>query len=155
MMIPHSDTRKLKYAALFWLRIDQRCPFIATEVGEFLADCIGINAKKMIEIEVKVSLADLKKDATKPKHYFYRKGYDGNWIPNYFYYAVPPDLVEAAKAEVEAKHDNLYGVMAVDQSCSVVKRSARLREAVPSDKAKMTCALRMGSELIRFHEAWV
>lgn len=68
MKLEKSDALKLKYEALRWLRLEQRCAFIATEVGAFSADALD-------------------------------------------------------------------------------------RE--PSSRAKFVTALRMGSELIRFHEAWL
>jgi hypothetical protein len=155
MKLEKSDALKLKYEALRWLRLEQRCPFIATEAGAFSADALGINEKKMVEVECKRTLDDLRNDFRKPKHTAYSKGleWDRIWIPNQFYFAVTPDLVEAAQALVAQKAP-AYGIISQERF-RVVKRAQKLHDREPSSRAKFSLALRMGSELIRFHEAWV
>jgi len=69
MNLEKALSRQIKYKALLWLRIDQRCAFIASEVGGYNSDCLGVNEKKMIEIEVKTSMEDLKRDFSKHKHH--------------------------------------------------------------------------------------
>ena len=153
MKFEKSPALKAKYQALYWLRLKQRCPFIATEVGPFAADVMGINEVKMIEVEVKVSLNDFKADFNKRKHYLY--GNDSSrWIPNIFYFAVPTDIVGSCKKILEAKSFSKYGI--IDSGdWRVIKRAKKLHDREPSSKVKFTIALRMGSELLRFHEAWL
>lgn len=159
MKLAKTDSQKMKYQALLWLRIQQRCPFIATEVGQFNADVFGVNEKKSIEIEVKVSRSDLIADFKKWKHNQYTGQtygftHQAQWIPNQFYFAVPEALLEAAKLVLVQRKAEKYGLIQLE-GWKVVKRAAKLHEREPSNHIKFTCALRMGSELIRFHEAWV
>ncbi len=157
MKLERSETLELKYRALCWLRLEQRCAFIATECGSFSADVLGINEKKMIEVEVKVTESDLKADFKKPKHYAYLKTlgstWQQQWVPNLFYFAVPEELVEFAKAYIAEKNAP-YGVICL-KDFKVVKRARPLHDRPPSSHAKFVCALRMGSALLRFHEAWI
>lgn len=151
--------RTIKYQALRWLRIEQRCAFIATEVGAFNADVLGVNEKKMIEVEVKISKADLFDDIKKHKHQNYTGKYgtsfDKQWIPTHFYYAVPSELVEDCKKYFEKYSLENYGIIDADAGFSVVKRAGWLHKTEPNSNAKFRLALRMGSELLRFHEAWI
>jgi hypothetical protein len=153
----------MKFQALRWLRIEQRCMFIATEVGSYSADVIGINETKMIEVEIKVTFEDFKNDFRKPKHSQYTNEFDANyawykqWVPTHFYFAVTPDLVEKAKTYLEtAKGPRAkdYGIISLED-WKVVKRAKWLHKVPPNSRVKAVTALRMGSELIRFHEAWI
>lgn len=168
MRIEKSAAMKAKFEALRWLRIDQRCMFIATEVGNYSADVLGISEKKMIEIEVKVTFEDFKNDFRKYKHQLYNGVWNSSeegiarnqWIPTHFYFAVTPDLIEKVKDYLDSmnkeqyKRVDHYGVI----DCStwnVVKRAKWIHKNPPNNRVKCTTALRMGSELIRFHEAWL
>lgn len=160
MKFEKSAARKMKHRALLWLRLEQRCAFIATEAGNYSADVLGVNEKKIIEVEVKVSLEDIKADFKKWKHtrYHNSKGSSidltsgDSWVPTHFYFAVPPELVEPCKAEIEKRGFAPYGVID-SESWKVIKRADWLHKREPSSKVKFVLALRMGSELLRFHEA--
>lgn len=154
---------KMKSDGLIWLRVDQRCAFIATEVGANNADLLGVNEKKMIEIECKTSLQDLKNDFKKYKHTEYSKYWDGpsqtRWIPTHFYFMVTQDLVEPCRKllmESAFKFGKVanYGIINAD-TMTVEKRAIWLHKREPDSRVKFTIALRMGSELCRFHQAWV
>lgn len=162
MKIEKSSTMKLKCEALRWLRIDQRCMFIATEVGGHAADVLGCNEKKLIEIEVKVTFDDFKNDFKKYKHGKYGGQYGegvDQWVPTHFYFAVTDELVQpvteylAHKAKSHERF-NSYGIISLG-GWRVVKRAKWLHKNEPNNRVKGTMALRMGSELIRFHEAWI
>ncbi len=158
MKYEKSESRKMKYRILLWLRLKQRCAFIATEAGHFGADCLGINEKKMIEVEVKTSYEDLRNDFKKHKHRLYTKKYtDGytQWIPTHFYFAVPASLVDKTKELLEKNGADQYGIIDSDHfdGPKVVKRALALHLNEPNSKVKFILALRMGSELLRFHEA--
>ena len=168
MKLVKSEALKLKYQALFYLRIKQRCCFIATEVGNNSADVLGISEKKMIEIEVKTNMPDFKNDFKKPKHGNYDREKEGayigswqkQWVPNQFYFAVPTSMVEEVKKYLEDKGYTQYGVLALaepdtDGEFRVVKQAKKLHDRAPSSHAKYVVALRMGSELLRFHQAWL
>lgn len=162
MKIEKSDARRMKFYALRWLRLEQRCMFIATEAGSFNSDALGINEEKMIEIEVKVTMQDFKNDFNKWKHNRY-SGYFSEsvdqWVPNYFYFAMPDELIEDAKLflKARAEKENKVGCYGVIQMSDwkIVKRAKKLHERKPTNTVKSSIALRMGSELIRFHEAWL
>lgn len=161
MKMTQTKAQKLRYSALCWLRFIQRCPFIATEVGSFSADVLGINEKKIIEIEIKISASDLKADIRKHKHRNYTKTglfdygqWNVQWIPNQFYYAVPEELVEKAKQFLEEHKLESYGIISLD-GFSVIKRAKKIHEREPNAHVKFALALRMGSELLKFHESWV
>lgn len=157
--------REAKYKILFWLRMKMRCAFIATECGSHSADCLGINEKRMIECEVKISMEDFKADSRKHKHDIYNHSNDyftwqSQWIPNQFYYAVPTAMVEEVKAHLksfeksERKVFAKYGVIDFEKM-QVEKRAGWLHQRDPNVHVKFVVALRMGSELIKFHEAWL
>lgn len=160
MILEKAESRKIKHRALLWLRLDQRCAFIATEAGGYNSDALGVNEKKMIEIEVKTSLEDLKNDFKKHKHsqYFRRQGdavdftSNNQWVPTHFYFCVTPDLVDQTKELIEKMGYNSYGVLN-GETMKVEKRAKPLHTREPNSKVKFILALRMGSELIRFHEA--
>lgn len=59
------------------------------------ADVQVVNKDRyLIETEVKVTLADLKRDAKKKKHRRFR---DGRSVTRYFYFAMPQDIANKAK----------------------------------------------------------
>lgn len=159
MKFEKREDKEIKYKALYWLRIKQRCAFIATEVGGWSADVLGVNEKKMIEVEVKISKSDLLADLKKSKHRYYTDQMHGSkwetrWVPTHFYYAVPLRLIEDAKTMLIANKLDSYGLIETE-TFSVVKRCKPLHKREPDSHAKFILALRMGSELLRFHEAWV
>ena len=155
MILEKEQSRKYKYSALVWLRVRQRCVFVATEAGYFASDCLGINEKKMIEVEIKTTMQDIKNDFKKHKHDVYRQKFKNGytqWMPTHFYFAVPRDLVEQTKELLKKKGAEKYGVIDAD-TFSVIKRANWIHKNEPSSKVKHNLALRMGSELLRFHEA--
>ena len=88
--------------ASYWRYIKQ-CPVIALEVnsnlssysGEETADVLAVDKNRyLIETEVKVSLADLRRDIEKEKH---RSFSQGSCVARYFYFAVPQDLANVAR----------------------------------------------------------
>lgn len=158
MIIEKSESRKIKHRALCWLRLDKRCPFIATEAGEFNADALGCNEKDLVEIEVKISIEDLRSDLRKEKHRVYNDpnflSHRRRWWPTHFYYAVSPELVEKALELLDRNQLTKYGVIN-GETFQVQRVAKRLHDKKPCDSVKFKLALRMGSELIRFHEAWI
>lgn len=157
-----SEARKIKHNALLWLRLKQRCAFIATEVGSYNADCLGVNEKRMIEVEVKTNFNDLKEEfrTKRYKHMRYFKTEDAYadiasgdaWVPNKFYFALPSALVADCINLLDQKGYTSYGIIDSDE-WKVVRRAKDLHDREPNTNVKFKCALRMGSELIRFHEA--
>ena len=91
-----------------YYRYKKQCPVIAFEASDWArfragepADVLAVTESRMLyEIEVKVSLSDLKGDKKKRKHYHFLN--NTGYIPVYqFYYAVPEELVNKALAICE------------------------------------------------------
>lgn len=89
--------------ASYWRYIRQ-CPVIALEVSynlstysdEARADVLAVSKNRwLIETEVKITLADLRRDAKKSKHRDFRE--NRLCVTHYFYFAVPRDIANDAK----------------------------------------------------------
>ena len=89
--------------ASYW-RYVRQCPVIALEVssnlssysGEEMADVLAVDKNRfLIETEVKVTLADLKRDVKKSKHQDFQN--NRRCVTRYFYFAVPRDIANDAK----------------------------------------------------------
>ena len=140
-------------------------PIVATEAGYWNADVLGINDTECLEIEVKVSVSDMRADRHKAKHDRYGEipleslptRYNG---PNRFYYLVPVEMQEQAlcfAAEMNPK----YGVIlctnyeAISYRChehlSVCKRAMPLHNNKPSETLKNIIIKRMSSELAGYY----
>ena len=116
----NSDQVKAVIAS-YWRYIRQ-CPVIALEVNYLspysgaraqMADVLAVDKNRfLIETEVKVTIADLKRDAKKAKHREFRDGRLG-CIARYFYFAVPKGIANEASLIC----DELYpyaGVLGTD-----------------------------------------
>lgn len=84
-------------------RYKKQCPVVAFEASDWArfragepADVLAVTESRMLyEIEVKISLSDMKYDKKKRKHYHFLNGTD--YIPvHQFYFAVPKELVNKA-----------------------------------------------------------
>lgn len=115
----------IKARVMQWLRYDQQYPLVAMEVQWSpgfrynLADIIAISKKgKLVEIEVKTSMGDLRGDLhKKEKHECLARTHEakipmacdnGVWlksskVPSRFYYAVPFSIKEQAAAWIAEK----------------------------------------------------
>ena len=89
--------------ASYW-RYVRQCPVIALEVssnlssysGDEIADVLAVDKNRfLIETEVKITLADLRRDAKKSKHRDFRD--NRLCVARYFYFAVPRDIANDAK----------------------------------------------------------
>ena len=136
-MIPVVNEMRAKVA--YYFRYQQQCPLVAIEASTMLqsynsggqADVMAINKKRhILEVEIKISIADMRKDIHKPKHYWMWRDYFGEepdaaifkkrplWerevemqstigrvssraAAHQFYFAVPADLANKAKALCE------------------------------------------------------
>ncbi len=160
------DTKTLKVEALCWLRFGKKCPYIATEVGKWNADIMGVDETYSIEIEVKTSRSDMMREFTHKasKHGLYKASAEGkpytNFVPNYFYFYVPEKLEEAARAIVGEKMPHagiaVYtgGHVKDGDKTRVVKRATRIHDNPPSEALRRAILWRMGSELCGRHIAY-
>lgn len=160
MKFETSKVHEMRTKCLEWLRLQHRCAFIATEVGSFSADVFGVSETRQMEIEIKVSMADLKQDFRKYKHNYYNgeqygSNYQLDWHPTHFYFAVPQEILAEAKEYISKHQFGLkYGLLCID-TMEVHKNPKRLHDRESSSKVKFAMALRMGSQLIRFHRDYV
>lgn len=76
------SSQKLKHMAACWLRYNKQCPIVALEANCLLnaytdgglADLLAVSpGRHLLEVEVKISIADFRKDQEKEKHQSYRK----------------------------------------------------------------------------------
>jgi hypothetical protein len=97
----------VKAEVLAYLRYRRQFPIVAVEA--FQADVLAVDERKFLwEVEVKVSLADLRADGRKMKHVGLKSMSEENpgygLIPNFFSFAVPRDLSEKALAIIDASY---------------------------------------------------
>lgn len=129
----NSDQIKATIAS-YW-RYVRQCPVVALEVssnlssysGGELADVLTVDKNRMlIETEVKVTLADLKRDARKAKHRSFREGLQ-RCITRYFYFAVPTDIANEAKLVCDDlfPYAGILGTNGVDEWGVVIYRTAK------------------------------
>lgn len=99
----NSDQIKAVVAS-YW-RYVRQYPVIALEVssnlssysGDEMADVLAVDKNRyLIETEVKVTLADLKRDAKKSKHRAFRDNLPTRCVARHFYFAVPRNIANKA-----------------------------------------------------------
>lgn len=101
----------IKLALMRYYRLKRRCQMCCTEFNYGFSDFIALKHGKVIEVEVKVSKADLKREKHKDKH---KTDYSDN-VAHQFYFAVPSELVEDAILEA-ANIDTRFGVIEIDSN---------------------------------------
>ena len=129
----NSDQIKAVIAS-YW-RYVRQYPVVALETdpnlhafaGE-LADVIAVSKDRyLVETEVKINLADLRRDVKKLKHKDYSGG-RGNYIARYFYFAVPRDIANDAKVICEELYPyaGILGTNGLSEYDVVVYRNPKL-----------------------------
>jgi len=175
------DANGLKYIMAQYLRYDLACPILALECPSRLAssyndggaaDLLAVNKKRqLIEVEVKISLADLRADRKKAKHEYYRKlhelpyknkqrrfGQEVSFEPleyptNLFYFAVPWELANKAKLMCEdiypyagllSNQENWYGAVTVNKSAKELNpQKITLKQATILAKSQSATLVRL------------
>lgn len=149
------DSKYIKACLSSYFRFKRQTSCIATEVGDFNADFIAVGRGGFLEIEIKVSKADLNNDFKKRKHQIYESKKNHAWCPQQFYFAVPEYLVDYALSKCV---DKPYGVLAI-RECNkksnrswmgrvrVVKRAKKLHNNPIQDKVKHIIYSRLASEM--------
>ena len=127
-MTPAKLTKILRYRAAEWLRYERRCPIICFERPpaawkDYRPDVMGITrARTLIEIEIKVSVADFRADKQKHRHQV------GKIDAHQFYYAVPAAIADTVIAEAETGHGVLIYRPNTGMECSrrsIVRKTKR------------------------------
>jgi hypothetical protein len=151
------DSSDIKNKVLHYLRFKKGYSLVATEAGRKKknnADILASNFEEIIEVEVKVTLIDLKNDFNKMKHDRYNNPRT-HYTPNKFYFAVPGNLVESA---ISLSEDTGYGVFEViekpltgfskESYVKVAKRALVLKERY-CKKLEKEILMRLSSEMIK------
>jgi len=179
------DAEDIKRIVARYLRYDCGCPILALECPSSLAssfnnggaaDLLAVNKQgRLIEVEVKISLADMKADKRKGKHEYYRKvmgmPYKNTQIrfgqkvtiepqsypTHQFYFAVPFDLGNDAKTLCENMYpyagllvqgNYYYGSISVERKATILsKEKIGLLEATKLAKAQSGTLVRLLEEL--------
>lgn len=171
LKVHQEEAMLMKSAAIDWLRYEKQCELMATEVGEYQADALGVMKDTIYELEIKRSLEDLRCEFTKIHKWDGVSIRNGRWKPHYFYFVVTPDILDGAIAMLE---DNgvKAGVMVWNFSqqdlagryrekgmfwnyVRVVKVCPRLKEGKVDGSVKIGMQKRMGSEVCRSHHRLV
>lgn len=87
------DSGKIRASVAAYFRYIRQCYIIAFEADH--ADILAVDEENFLaEVEVKISISDLRRDAAKSKHRFYCKGGNAPWsLPRRrFYFAVPKEI---------------------------------------------------------------
>lgn len=150
----------LKTEALCWLRFGKQLDYVCTEGGHWSSDVLAACPTYSIEVEVKVSKADLLAEFRNKlsKHAYYTNN-QPRWTPSYFYFLVPPDLGEVAVEIVKEKFPRA-GVLTVPKrfrsgqgELVSLKKATRLHDKPPSEDMLRAIRRRMSSELCGLHLA--
>jgi hypothetical protein len=157
------DSAELKTVALQWLRFGKRCPLVCTEVGRWNADVVGVTPSTVTEVEVKTSIADLRRDFRNKvaKHQIYTHAQENNpSVPNFFYFLMPSQIADKA-AQILEEEKSKAGIIACTADAvnpftwkhhlSVIKRATKLRSSPPTRDFVETMMLRCSSEICGLH----
>ena len=171
----------LHVEALAYLRYVKQIPLVATEVGRWNADVLGLAEKYSLEVEIKRSISDLRADfkGKRSKHYYYARAqsqYRGSGAPNYMYFLVPQSLADAAmkylesqavtaivNTETSAGAVSRYGLLSVPDDASsqgheagrnvkTVRRAKFLHKNAPSASLVQEVTRRLSSELVGLYQ---
>lgn len=164
------NSKEVTAMLLSWLRYEKHMNLLATEVqvNASAADILAYHDGKFVEIEVKVSASDMRRDFTKVGHktvvnrkrvsvakhdHLQDSASSAKYKPNYFYFAVPDTLVDKALEVMSSEKSNGYGLLAVNSRGDVVtvKRATNLRkdDLRPFNHVKQAILLRMGSQMVK------
>lgn len=151
------NSDEIKTKVLHYLRFHRKYPLIATEAGRKKknnADVLACDFEEIVEVEVKISKADLRNDFKKIKHTRYKSART-HYTPNKFFFAVPNKLVEEA---IHLTQGTGYGVLEVSEKplkgytkesfIKVKKQALKLKDRY-CKKLEKEILMRLSSELIR------
>lgn len=167
----------LKTIALCWLRFERQFNLVCTEDPFRNADAIGTDTsqqcRKMIEIETKISIADLRADGNKLKKHermgklhrkepitdLWQKETDHTMFPSQFYFLVPRELKEKALEVINESfpHAGLMIANMIESSdgryrdgtITVIKRAPVLHKLLIAKEIKNYFANRLASEICK------
>lgn len=97
------STKRLTGAALFWMLTEKKCKLVTVERGLHWGnpDALGVmDDRRLVEVEVKISMADFRRNGKKDCVRHLMKSIDPPSLPSLYYFLVPPALVEAVRLEL-------------------------------------------------------
>lgn len=149
------DSKYMKACLSAYFRFKRATSCIATEVGYFNSDFIAVGRSGFLEIEIKVSKADLNNDFKKRKHQVYESDKNNPWTPQQFYFAVPEELVDYALSKCVDKPYGVLAIREVDKGSNrswmdrvrVVKRAKKIHNNPIQEKVKYIIYSRLASEM--------
>ncbi len=150
----------MKTKLLCFFRECRGYQYVATEFLNM--DVSAWDGKNLVEIEVKVSIQDLKSDFNKDKWVFYSPDLVNSYcVPNKFYYAITKEISEKAIPLIEKQFPN-FGIMIVNpveielrkesKLVTVVKESKFIHREVMSRENEMRFVSRVCGEIIYFRK---
>lgn len=160
--MPTLTHREMQVAAALYWRFNRKYMLGALEVrhsNNRQSDVALSNHQDIVEIECKSwgknGMDDISRDIRKKKpiHDLYKSPKVTDETPNYYYFAVEPDLVEYAKVRIVSLNSD-YGIMCIDadRNVSIVRRGKKLRDKI-SVKYYETILGRMSSMLFNYLES--
>lgn len=121
------------------------------------SDIVVDNGKEVVEIEVKISISDLKADFKKKKFRYFSHPYHKRkywyFICNRFYYAIPEELCQEA-SKIISDMDNNFGIISVskrtikNKGIEIIKVAKKINETFPGCIRK-TIMQRTSSDLVK------
>jgi len=146
---------QIKAAVASYYRYERQYPLVAFEVSSQLegwagevADVLVVDQHRhLIEVEVKLSIADLKRDVKKLKHQAFRNTIKGNTMirrmpTHLFYFAVPQEIANKVKPICD-EFFPYAGIMAVNGLYSHTVEVYRNPKVLSGRRLDVTEALRM------------
>ena len=160
------NSKIIKNELMKHYRFERQFPYVATECIKY-SDVNALNDRCLVEIEVKISLADLKKEFTTSgnkhnKHFVVYCNPDSRpnaIIPNYYYICVPECLVHQA-IEIVKGINPKYGVLVCKSYHNTYKiecalKAKALHTKKPDIRVYNLVAKRITSELINLRLKFV
>ena len=165
-----SDTIKLELLKYF--RFERNYNLICTE-GIHQADVNASNGSSLVEVEIKISKADLKKEfqtakeSSRWKEYKHKNYSEPSKhmptfiVPNRFYFCVPAELADWAVEYLKDKNSK-YGLLSYDTErytgsthIVTIKPARNLHNEKPEMRALLLIARRTTNELITAKEKFI
>lgn len=158
MVRPQRNYSSMHTGALSFLRFQLNLPLVCTEVGRWSADVWGASKTRLVEVEIKKTLSDLKAEFRnkKVKLSFYRNAgkYSTTDIPKHFYYYIPEAMVEKATPLIVEEFPEAGILVNMEDVQDVVARRPKaLHNNPPTDRTLNTMMLRMSSQIYSLHSA--
>lgn len=146
-IVVNSDYMKIVVASHYRYTLGYK--YVCTEY-EFMDVC-ACNGRSLIEIECKISKADLKKEIKKPKHLYYSGQKKSKYaiIPNKYYIAITKKMSEDEEVLdfIEKLNPN-YGIITMSnwRDMCFYKNAKTLKKEAVEEKIKEGIVARISSE---------